>query len=184
MDEPAMNERITLTLEHGDRRFTVRTVAVILDKQCNRVVIHRASHEDFWVLPGGRVELGESASAALVREMNEEMGVQVDVGRLLWIVEGFPQFLERRWHEVSFYFLATLPPDCPLHDLQRWSGLEEGIEEIFIPIELRGHTNNIELLFEWYDIDRLHDLNLFPRFLQDGLRSLPSEVQHVVRFGD
>lgn len=128
--------------------------------------------------------MGESAAEALVREMREEMGVEVEVGRLLWVVEGFLEFLDRRWHEVSFYFLAILPPHCPLYDAEKWSGLEEGIDEIFIPKELRGQITNIELLFEWYDIGRLHEVNLFPRFLQDDLRSLPTEVQHVVRVGD
>ena len=71
-----------------------------------------------------------------------------------------------------------------MYNQAKWSGIEEGIEDFFIPEELRGTTNNLELLFEWHDIDRLHDVNLFPRFLQDDLRSLPTEVQHVVRVGD
>jgi ADP-ribose pyrophosphatase YjhB (NUDIX family) len=179
-----MDERMMITFESGDRRFNLRAVGVILDKDERRVLIHRAAHEDFWALPGGRVEMGESAAEAFVREMREELGVEVEVGRLLWVVEGFVTFVERRWHEVSFYFLATLPPDCPLYDKEKWSGWEEGLEEIFVPQELRGVTDTIELLFEWYDRERLHEVNLFPRFLQDGLRALPTEVQHVVRVGD
>lgn len=179
-----MAERVMITFEHGDRRFNLRAVGVILDGDGRRVLIHRASHEDFWTLPGGRVEMGESAAEALVREMREELGVHVEVGRLLWVVEGFMEFLERRWHEVSFYFLATLPADCPLYDKERWSGWEEGIEETLMPKQLRGVTDRIELLFEWYDRERLHEVNLFPRFLQDGLRTLPTEVQHIVRVGD
>ena len=182
--EVDMDERVVITFEQGDRRFNLRAVAVILDQEQRRVVIHRASHEDFWTLPGGRVELGERAAEALVREMREEIGVEVEVGRLLWVVEGFVAFLERHWHEISFYFLTTLPLDCPLYDQDRWSGIEEGIEDLYIPKELRGTTNTLELLFEWQDIDRLHDVNLFPRFLQDDLRTLPTEVQHVVRVGD
>lgn len=52
-----MDERVMVTFEQGDRRFGLRTVAVILDRERKRVVIHRASHEDFWTLPGGRVAL-------------------------------------------------------------------------------------------------------------------------------
>lgn len=48
-----------VTFEQGDRRFNLRAVAVILDMEQRRVVIHRASHKDFWTLPGGRVEMGD-----------------------------------------------------------------------------------------------------------------------------
>lgn len=35
-----------------------------------------------WELPGGKIEPGESPTAALVRELSEEIGAQVQVGRI------------------------------------------------------------------------------------------------------
>lgn len=37
-----------------------------------------------WEFPGGKVEAGESDAQALSRECVEELGVQVEVGELLW----------------------------------------------------------------------------------------------------
>ncbi len=70
-------------------RFNFRAAAVIVDD--GYVLLHRAAHEDFWSLPGGRVEAGEASAATVARELTEELGPAVDarVGRLLWVVENF-----------------------------------------------------------------------------------------------
>jgi ADP-ribose pyrophosphatase YjhB (NUDIX family) len=44
-----------------------------------RVLLVRRADDGYWELPGGRVEVGESASAAVVREVAEEAGVTINV---------------------------------------------------------------------------------------------------------
>jgi ADP-ribose pyrophosphatase YjhB (NUDIX family) len=44
----------------------------------------------YWTLPGGYVELGESAEEAAVREAQEEVGVEVRIDRLLGLHSGAP----------------------------------------------------------------------------------------------
>lgn len=55
-------------------------VAVIIDPE-NRILITRrslqSSHGGFWEFPGGKLEQGEYALAALVREVKEEVGLDV-----------------------------------------------------------------------------------------------------------
>ena len=58
--------------------------AIILDAQSRVLLSHRADR-DKWNLPGGRVEAGETPWHAIVREVEEETGLQVVVERLLGI---------------------------------------------------------------------------------------------------
>ncbi|MDQ3763245.1 MAG: NUDIX domain-containing protein [Actinomycetota bacterium] len=44
-----------------------------------QVLLVRRADDGYWELPGGRVEVGESASAAAVREVAEEAGVVIKV---------------------------------------------------------------------------------------------------------
>jgi 8-oxo-dGTP pyrophosphatase MutT (NUDIX family) len=48
------------------------------------LLVHRSpdrrAHPDVWDLPGGHLETGESELRALTREMQEELGVQIETG--------------------------------------------------------------------------------------------------------
>ena len=52
--------------------------AVVRDSS-GRILLVRRADDGYWELPGGRVEVGESASAAVVREVAEEAGVAITV---------------------------------------------------------------------------------------------------------
>jgi mutator protein MutT len=62
--------------------------AVIMDDK-GRLLLIKRGHEPgagLWSLPGGRIEPGETDAEALVREMREETGLEVQVGRLIGAV--------------------------------------------------------------------------------------------------
>ncbi|MHB1067920.1 MAG: NUDIX hydrolase [Candidatus Nanopelagicales bacterium] len=57
--------------------------AVVLDDDGRLLLVRRANPpaQGQWSVPGGRVELGESAEAAVVRELREETGLEGSVVR-------------------------------------------------------------------------------------------------------
>jgi mutator protein MutT len=59
--------------------------AVVRDDNGRLLLVRRGRPpaEGHWSVPGGRIEPGETAAAAAVREVREETGLDVAVGRVL-----------------------------------------------------------------------------------------------------
>lgn len=68
----------------SDTRRIRAVGGVVLDESGRLLVIRRGHEPDAgrWTLPGGRLEPGESEEGALRRELREETGLSVRVGRL------------------------------------------------------------------------------------------------------
>ncbi len=160
-----------ITFDREGARFTFRTAAVFADR--GHVLLHQAAGEDFWALPGGRVEFGEAAGAALQREMLEEIGQRVRPMRLLWVVENFFEDDSRPHQELGLYFLATLSNDSPYRDLTcDHSGLEDTAGD--------GSVATLELIYRWFPLADLATTPLYPTFLRQGLQALPIQTTHLV----
>lgn len=91
--------------------------AVVMDK--GKLLMVLRDHDPlkgFWTLPGGRVESGESLREALVREVREETGIDIDVDGLLGVAERIVRDDEGdvAYHYVILDFVAT----ARTHDLK------------------------------------------------------------------
>ena len=79
--------------------------AVVLDG--DRVLLVKRGHEPLkgeWSLPGGAVELGETLEAAIVREVREETGLEVDAGP---IVDVLDRLLYDRDGRVEYHYVLV-----------------------------------------------------------------------------
>lgn len=68
-------------------RATMLVVAAALIDPAGRILVQQRPQgkalAGLWEFPGGKVEPGESADAALVRELDEELGIVVELGELV-----------------------------------------------------------------------------------------------------
>jgi 8-oxo-dGTP diphosphatase len=101
--------------------------AVLLADKRILLVNHRKHGRSYWVLPGGHVNFGEPLRDALVREMKEELSLDVTVGPLLLVHE----FLAEDIHVVNHTFRVEtssaefrVKPNKVLKDA-RWIPLDE-----------------------------------------------------------
>ncbi|MEO7019664.1 MAG: NUDIX hydrolase [Ktedonobacteraceae bacterium] len=145
-----------------DTRFNYRVAGITLHD--NHVLLCQLEGANYWFLPGGRVDMGETSIAALRREMQEELQADVQVGRILWIVESF--YVEsRNYHELALYYMMDFAPEAPVSHATK----------PFIATD--GHTS---LIFQWFALQELDQVTLYPPFLVEGLRKLPEQTMHVV----
>ncbi len=148
-----------ISFDQGNQRFNYRVCAMMISE--NRILAMHDERSPYFYLPGGRVRMGETAEQAVIREIQEELGVTLKIARPLWLNQAF--FTEDvdgiRYHELCIYFLMDLSNT----DLSERGGsftLTEG-----------KHTHT----FEWLAFDRLKDEYFYPIFLKTQIFELPKE---------
>jgi 8-oxo-dGTP diphosphatase len=87
--------------------------AVIWNRRGEVLLIQRANppkrHE--WSLPGGRVEFGEPLRAALLREIREETGLEIEIVALADVAELIAEASDGGGHYVLIDFSARALSD-------------------------------------------------------------------------
>lgn len=84
------------------------SVAAIIRSGDGAVLLQRRSDNGLWGLPGGSVEIGESVSVAIVREVREETGLVVEVDRLVGVYSE-PSFQIFRYRDGNVvHYINTL----------------------------------------------------------------------------
>lgn len=138
-----------------DLQLPIRNAAravIIHDKQILLLKKVGGNRPERYALPGGAQDPGESLTVALQRECEEEIGTQVEIGRLAHVAE----FCKRRdteppsrRHLVEFLFLCRVPDGY-----RAQSG---------------HHPDRHQVDVVWMGLDGLATAPLFPAYLRDCL---------------
>ena len=111
---------------------------------------------DFFALPGGAIQTGESSAAAAQREWHEETGLRTAVTRC-GTVENFFRFEGRECHEFGFFFQVALNGELPATVL-----------------------DNPHVFFRWLPLAELDQHTVYPLCLPQLLRLPAGEIGHFV----
>lgn len=127
-------------------RKIVEVVAAVIRDQDKIFVTQRGYGEfkDGWEFPGGKIESGETPQQALIREIQEELDTEIEVGKLIDIVEyDYPTF-----HLKMHCFWARIKKgDLILkeHEASKWLTKETIHSVDWLPADL-GLIETIEKL--------------------------------------
>jgi 8-oxo-dGTP pyrophosphatase MutT (NUDIX family) len=161
-----------MKLHSEQQRFFYRVAGVVVHD--GRVLMHKDDMSDFWVLPGGSCEFGEDSMSCLAREFREELDADVQVGRLLWLVENFFRFRGWDCHEIGLYYqVELLGAARDLHAQERFVRVEPFSS-------LNDDAPGTRLEFRWIPLEDIASTDLRPGFLKQHLADMPDRTQSVI----
>ena len=107
-------ESIDMCVPCGRGLLNVRVGAVIV--RDGRLLMVGNDRSDYLYSVGGRIKFGETSEEAVIREVEEETGVRMEIERPVFVHENFfygdaPSNAGKLIYEISFYYLMKTPED-------------------------------------------------------------------------
>jgi 8-oxo-dGTP diphosphatase len=129
-------------LHHTDYDTRLGAYAVVVDDRARVLLaLWNEMAEPLWTLPGGGVELLETVEEAAVREVREETGYDVALGRLLGVDT------------------LVVSPDQRTVDRDRWyKGIRVVFEAQVVGGELRNEVDGTTEEARWFPLDEVPGL--------------------------
>ena len=128
----------------------VPAVGVVCLRDDSVLLIRRGTppRQGEWSLPGGRIEPGERAADAALRELREETGVEAEITGLIDVVDGL--FPEAGRHYVLIDYAARWLSGEPVAG-------DDAIEAQFVALD------EVEALIDWSETRRIIDMAVAAR---------------------
>ena len=149
-----------ISFKTPDGRFNFRVCGVVIRN--GKLLAMQDGVVPYSYLPGGRVQMHETAEDAVLREIREEMDAEARIIRPLWLNQAY--FIEKttgeRFHEICIYYLLELP----------------GISGSDFSFTEKGRRNS----FEWIPFEDLKGKYLYPEFIKDRIWRLPERLEILI----
>jgi len=146
------DKRKDINIKIEDIILNCRAVAVIISK--NKILFQKRKDDEFWALPGGKIEVGATTKDTVKRELKEELNIaNFEVSDVVTVSEYFFKFGNDKYHQYIFGHKVIVNCD----------------EWIFNNDEFEGVEKNSNLVFKWLDIDKLDNAPIKPDFIKKQL---------------
>lgn len=151
-----------LTVPVGEGILNVRVGAIIAKE--GKLLMVGNERSDYYYSVGGRIKFGESAEEAVIREVEEETGVRMEIDRLGFVHENFfvgdaETNRGKEIYEISFFFYMKVP---------------DGFEPICNSFTEDEQKENLY----WIDVNT--EKKYYPEFLREHWGKEECGVKHIV----
>lgn len=150
-----------ITVDIGDYKLNVRAAGIMIHN--DKILLHKNVKSDYYALIGGRVKIGENSEVTLKREINEEMGKNIEITGYVSTIENFFEEKGLKYHEIMF-----------VHKIEFSDEEDKKIEYTIKNIE--GEN---ELQYEWIELDKIDEYLVVPRKIKDVLKENKYPVHKI-----
>lgn len=157
-----------LKIKTEQQEFHGRACGII--KQDDKFLIMRVNQTSYFHIPGGHIEIGEDSEQAIIREIKEEIGCDIQETNLFAIQENFWKRNNKNCHGIEFYYIIKPKNNLEMKDYQRIE-IDKGEEKL--------------LDFKWCTQEELKDIDLRPVNIRDMLINgdYSKGLSHIVKRG-
>jgi 8-oxo-dGTP pyrophosphatase MutT (NUDIX family) len=145
--------------------FSYRVAGICM--QNGKVLLQKPSNDTAYAFPGGHVAFGETNEQTLMREFQEEIGVDVSVGDLKWVGEIFFPWGNKPCHQICLYYTVDLVTENIPSE-----GMFMGREQ------LEGRKFDLE--FHWVPLEELENIEVYPANAAELIHQIDRGVQHFI----
>ena len=153
-----------ITIDVEDYKLNVRTAGIIIHN--NKLLVHKNINEEHYALIGGRIEIGENSEHALKREIQEELGKEIEVTGNIATIENFFYMKSHKYHEIMF-----------VHKAEFVNEEDKKIEDAIKNIEGKEY-----LKYEWLNLNHIDKYLLKPKVIKEILKNGKFPV-HKINLG-
>ena len=141
-----------ITLDVEDYKLNIRAAGVIIHN--GKILVHKNINSDHYALVGGRVQIGENSAKTVKREMQEELGKNIEITGYIATIENFFEMKGLKYHEILFVHQAEFIND----------------EDKKIEYTLKNKEGKDYLQYEWIDLNKIEEYPLYPKAIQTILK--------------
>ena len=148
-----------LRFKSDNKMFYYRVGAIIIED--NHVLMIKSDSVDYLYSIGGTVNHGEMSENTVLREVQEETGVEYEIERPVFVYENIFNENGKEFHGVELFFLM------------KPRGTREGLV-----CKSRG-MDGAKKHLHWLPLGEIAGAKLFPEFFKTRLHSLPLGIEMI-----